>query len=151
MEYEAVPFLLQELASGWGATKSNDEYLQQCQDDLLVMLQVETPRGVEAIDEIAETDGVDLIFLGPFDLSASASKMGQFDDPDVQDLIRRAEQAVIKSPCLLGGFRSPGRDLECMFNDGYSLVCGSVDLGLLREAARIDANTGKDATGNSGN
>lgn len=130
----AYPFVR---ASSYG---SNPNYLQQCEDDLLVMVQVETERGVESIQEISEVDGIDGIFLGPFDLSASIGKVGQFDNPQVQSLIKKAEDAVLQSGCFLAGFKSGGRALEAMFNeDGYSLVCGSVDLGLLRDAAQEDA------------
>ena len=118
---------------------SQKEYLRQCRDDLLVMLQVETTEGVNAIPEIAAVEGVDAIFLGPLDLSASIGKMGDFRDPEFVDLMAWAEREIRGSgDCLLAGFRGPGRDLEDMFKKGYSLVCGSVDIGLLREAARQD-------------
>jgi 2-keto-3-deoxy-L-rhamnonate aldolase RhmA len=137
----AVPFIR---ASGWGR---NSDYVQMCQDDLLVMVQVETQQGVDAIPDIAAVDGVDAIFLGPFDLSCSVGKMGQFDDAQVTALIRNAERAVLESPsnCLLAGFRSPNRSLKEMYDSGYSLVCGSVDLGLLREAARHDVEAANQA------
>jgi 2-keto-3-deoxy-L-rhamnonate aldolase RhmA len=128
----AVPFIR---GSSWGMTP---EYMRQCENDLLVMVQVETPKGVQAISEIAAIEGIDAIFLGPMDLSCSIGKMGLFDDQEVIDLIREAEEAVRDSGCLLAGFRSPGRDLKDMFDAGYSLVCGSVDVGLLRDAARQD-------------
>lgn len=130
----AVPFVR---ASGWGMEL---DYMQRCNQELLIMVQVETPQGVDAIDEIANVDGIDLIFLGPMDLSCSIGKMGKFDDPQVIDLMHRAEEKVLNNPnVLLGGFRPPGRDLREMFGEGgYSLVCGSVDVGLLREAARTD-------------
>ena len=102
------------------------------------MVQVETAEGVQAIKEIAHVPGIDGIFLGPFDLSCSIGKTGQFDDADVQQIMAQAEQAVIQSPCFLAGFRPPNRALKEMFDSGYSLVCGSVDLGLLRDAARAD-------------
>ena len=54
------------------------------------LVQVESSAGVEAIPEIAEVDGVDGIFLGPFDLSASLGKMGQFEEGgEVSELIER--------------------------------------------------------------
>ena len=122
--------------SGWGL---DSDYLRRCVDDLLVMVQVETPNAVQNIDEIASVEGIDMIFLGPLDLSASIGKMGQFQDPAVQALIQDAEQRVVESPCLLGGFRPPGRDVEGMMQSaGYSLVAGSVDLALLRDAANRD-------------
>lgn len=137
----AVPFVR---ASGYGYV-SNEEYLRQCNDDLLLMVQVETPKAVDAIPEIASVEGIDVIFLGPFDLSASAGKMGDFSDPDVQSLIARAEKAILQSPCLLGGFRPPGVALSEMFEKGYRFICGAVDIGLLREAARLDVRNGQDA------
>jgi 2-keto-3-deoxy-L-rhamnonate aldolase RhmA len=131
-------------ASGWSF---NSEYVQDTEQDLLVMIQVETLEGVKAIPEIAAVPGVDGIFLGPFDLSCSVGKMGQFDDPDVKDLIRCAEEAVVSSKdCFLAGFRAPGRDLHDMFHTaGYSLVCGSVDMALLRQAALADVETANDS------
>lgn len=133
----AVPFVR---ASGYGIQMSTQEYMRQCQEDLLVMVQVETPKGVEAIPEIAAVPGIDGIFLGPFDISCSIGKVGQFEDAEVQELMQKAEQAVRSTDCFLAGFRSSGRDLNTMFwDDGYSLICGSVDLGLLRNAAQRDA------------
>jgi 4-hydroxy-2-oxoheptanedioate aldolase len=136
----AVPFIR---ASGYG---SNPNYMKECQEDLLVMVQVETRKGVDAIAEISSVEGIDGIFLGPFDLSCTIGKVGQFDDPEVKALIAAAEEAVRQSDsCFLAGFRSAGRDLETMFQqDGYSLVCGSVDLGLLRDAAQKDAQVAKE-------
>ena len=131
-------------ASSWGM-QSN--YIKKAQNDLLVMVQVETPQGVDAIPEIAQVPGIDGIFLGPLDLSCSLGKLGQFNDAEFQALISRAEQAVVKesSGCFLAGFRYPGREVLEMFQSGYSLVCGAVDLGLLREAAKADAKVGQDA------
>lgn len=122
------------------------DYVQQCQEDLLVMVQVETAAGVDAIPEIAAVEGIDAIFLGPLDLSASIGKMGQFQDPEFEEILARAQEAILASDdCLLAGFRAPGRDLRDMFNDGYSLICGSVDIGLLQEAARLDVLAGNRA------
>jgi len=131
----AVPFVR---ASGYG---KNREYMRQCQEELLVMVQVESQRGVDAIPDIASVPGIDGIFLGPFDLSCSIGKVGRFDDNDVKELVQSAESSVRSSKCFLAGFQSGGRNLGQMFDAGYGLVCGSVDLGLLREAARKDADS----------
>lgn len=132
----AVPFVR---ATGWGTQMTSQEYMQKCQEELLVIVQVETQKAVEAIDEIAAVDGIDMIFIGPLDLSCSVGRMGSFDDEQVSELLQTAERKIRDGPCLLGGFRPPGRDLDEMFGEaGYSLVCGSADLGLLRDAARAD-------------
>ena len=129
----AAPFVR---ASAWG---HDPNYVARCQDsDLLVMVQVETPQGVKAIPDIAAVPGVDAIFLGPLDLSCSIGKMGQFQDPQVKDLLAQAEAAVKATNCLLAGFRPMGRSTQDMLDAGYSLICGSADVGLLKEAARQD-------------
>jgi 2-keto-3-deoxy-L-rhamnonate aldolase RhmA len=139
----AVPFVR---ASGWG---TQDDYVEQCNNDLLVVVQVETVLGVKNIEEIADVDGIDMIFLGPMDLSASIGRMGQYEHPDVVALIQKAERKVREAPnCLLGGFRPVGRSVPDMFDKaGYSLVAGSADMGLLREAAKQDVKASKAAKG----
>lgn len=44
------------------------EYLQQANDTLVTMVQIETKEALDAVDEIAAVDGVDVLFIGPFDL-----------------------------------------------------------------------------------
>jgi 2-keto-3-deoxy-L-rhamnonate aldolase RhmA len=124
-------------ASGWGL--SRQDYLQQAADDLLVMVPVETADAIAAVPDIAAVPGIDGIFIGPLDLSASVGKMGQFHDPEVQALMASAERAIRDADgVFLAGFRAPERELRDMYAAGYQLVCGSVDLGLLREAAKAD-------------
>lgn len=139
----AVPLVR---ATGYGLAESAEEYLRLCREELLVLVQVESPAAVEAIPEIAAVEGVDGIFLGPYDLSAALGKMGRFEDPEVRRLLARAEAKVRESESVLAGFRSPGRDLGEMFGEcGYGLVVGAADLALLREAARLDAAQGREA------
>jgi 4-hydroxy-2-oxoheptanedioate aldolase len=123
----AAPFVC---GNAWGFLNTMEEYLRQCEEDLLVMVQVETLSGVEAITEITNVPGVDAIFLGSFDLLASIGKMGQMDDSEVRQVFADAKEAVwLTDDCLLAGFRSLNRVLKRMFDkDGYSLVCGSVDM-----------------------
>ena len=138
MKYVVVPFRL------YGHI-DRETYLQQCQNDLFVMVQVESPKAIDAIPDIAQIDGIDAIFLGPLDLSSSIGKMGQFDDPQFRELVHRAEQSILSNGCLLAGFRPPNQTIQSMFQRGYSFICGSVDLGLLKDAARVDAKKGNDA------
>jgi 2-keto-3-deoxy-L-rhamnonate aldolase RhmA len=137
----AIPFIR---ATSYGNI-DRETYLEQCQNDLLVMVQVESPQAIESIPDIAQIDGIDAIFLGPLDLSSSIGKMGQFDDPQFTKLMQQAEQSIISNGCLLAGFRPPNQTIQSMFEKGYSLICGSVDLGLLKDAARVDAKKGNDA------
>lgn len=142
-------------ASAYGRDK--DYYNKTCMDDLLTIVQVESEDGIENIPEIGMVDGVDCIFLGPFDISCSINQMGQFEPGgDVMKLIRHAEELVRETSekkkekqlqrqqppygLILGGFRSPGRSLQEMFSPdiGYQFIAGSIDIGLIQNAAKVD-------------
>lgn len=57
------------------------EYLQRANDTLVTIIQVETKEALEAVDEIAAVDGVDALFIGPFDLGKSDSTNSSTDSP----------------------------------------------------------------------
>lgn len=149
----AYPFVR---ASHYG---QNSEYFDvDSNQDLLTILQVESEEAIENIPEIGMVDGVDVIFLGPFDISCDVGEVGNFaENGRVMEMIQRAEQLVRDTNekkkhkkdvgLCLGGFRAPGRSLESMFSPevGYQLVAGSVDLGLLQAAAMADYEAGLDA------
>lgn len=78
-------------ASGWGL---DEAYTRDCEERCLVLCQVETPGGVEAAGAILELDGVDGIFVGPMDLSASLGHMGDPSHHEVKHAVARVEAAA---------------------------------------------------------
>jgi 4-hydroxy-2-oxoheptanedioate aldolase len=104
-------------------------------DNLLVICQIESAQGVEAIPDIARVPGVDLLLVGPYDLSGSIGRLGQFDHPQVRTLIERAERAILDSGALYGSIPSPVRSTAQLIAAGCRLViCGS-DIGFVRNGA----------------
>ena len=63
-----------------------DDYLPAANQETCVVVQIETPAGLENLEAIAQVDGVDVVFAGPADLSASLGRIGQIDHPDVQQV-----------------------------------------------------------------
>lgn len=124
-------------ATGHGA--SWKDYVAGGADELLLMCQIETPAGVENVAEVADTDGVDLLFVGPFDLSASLGHLGEPDHSVVREAIGKVERAAKAAGKLLGAIPTPGRTPEELYAAGYDLVVGGPDNGLLREAALAEA------------
>jgi 2-keto-3-deoxy-L-rhamnonate aldolase RhmA len=112
-----------------------ERYAKEANDALLVIAQIETMKAVEAVEAIASTPGVDMLFIGPSDLSASMGHIGKPDHPEVQKAIRAVEAAVKRAGKWLGIVPTAGRPADSLFADGYHLVLGAADITLLREAA----------------
>ena len=64
--------------------------LEQANDEVLVAVQIETRAGLDALDQIAAVQGVDMIFVGPGDLSASLGLAGGIADPALQEIVAAA-------------------------------------------------------------
>jgi len=73
------------------------EYLSTANDEVFLALQVEDKESVECVDEIAALPGVDLLFVGPGDLSISYGVPFEFDHPLVQSAIDRVASAARKA------------------------------------------------------
>jgi 2-keto-3-deoxy-L-rhamnonate aldolase RhmA len=121
-------------AADYGSDWRN--YLKRINGDLLVICQIETREGVDNVDAIAGVDGVDMLFIGPFDLSASLGYPGEPDHVEVRKAILRIEQAAARAGKLLGSIQTSERPAARLFADGYKLVLADGDVTLLRDAAR---------------
>jgi len=64
-----------------------DDYLPVANQETGLVLQIESPKGMANLDEIAAVEGVDVVFAGPADLSASLGVIGQFGHPKLQEYL----------------------------------------------------------------
>ena len=74
-------------ASRWGQAEG---YLSRADDEICLMLQVESPQALANLEAIAAVEGVDGVFIGPADLSASMGHLGNASHPDVTAAISDA-------------------------------------------------------------
>jgi 4-hydroxy-2-oxoheptanedioate aldolase len=107
-------------------------YYDRVADELLVIVQIETPQAVENATAIAEVDGVDVVFIGPRDLSANIGKLNKMDDPELRDLIAKVEQATLRSGKALGTVAPTGALVKQLFDRGYSFLISGSDMTHLR-------------------
>lgn len=110
---------------------SFNEYLEKANSKLIVMIQIEHTDAVKNIDSIFKVKGIDAIFIGPYDLSASMGLTGKVNHPKV-----RAAVDLIKKKCLEAGlpyaiFGGTPESLEQDIKEGCTYpVCG-VDVAIL--------------------
>ena len=120
-------------AHGYGA--GFEEYVAQANDRVAVIVQAEHIEAVENIEAIVRVPGLDAIFVGPYDLSASMGKPGQVSDPDVQAAIRRVRDAALAAGVRLGIYCSDAKAARGFVRQGYTLIGMSTDLNYLAQAA----------------
>ena len=128
-------------ASGYGV--STEHYLKNYRDDFMLLLQIETAEAVDAAQEIAAVDGVDCIFIGPYDLAGSLGCHAQPDHKITKAAIKRIRKAVESTDTLLASLTTAGVGAKRLLSDGYDLVFTGSDVSLLREAMSADAAKGE--------
>jgi len=115
-------------AAGFGRIKN---YPQRCEEELCVLLQVETRLGLQNLEAIARTDGVDGVFIGPGDLSAALGHVGNPSHPEVlaaiEDAIRRIRACGRPAGILTGDDALIRRYFEL----GCAFVAVGTDVGIL--------------------
>ena len=111
-------------------------YFDVVNDNIAVIVQIESRKAVAAIDEICAVDGVDCVFIGPSDLAAGYGYLGNPLHPEVQE----AMQQIIASAKAHGkpaGILAPVEaDARRYLEMGVSFVAVGSDLGVFRNASQ---------------
>jgi 2-dehydro-3-deoxyglucarate aldolase len=115
-------------AHGYGARFA--EYVASANRDTTIVAQVEHIDGVRSIDRILGTPGVDAVFVGPFDLSASMGKPGRIGEADVREAIDLVRKACAARGVPAGIFAPDERAAGAALGEGFSLVCVGMDVTL---------------------
>jgi 4-hydroxy-2-oxoheptanedioate aldolase len=80
-----------------GFSKDFDSYWKDSTENILGIIQVETPEILNHLDQIAAIDNIDVLFIGPADLSMALGIFGQFDNPMFKDAVRATVNAAEKA------------------------------------------------------
>ena len=70
------------------------DYAKRAEEELCLLVQIETREGLESLEAIAKTDGVDGVFIGPADLAAALGHLGEQQHPEVQSAIQDAIKRI---------------------------------------------------------
>ena len=82
--------------------------------------------------QIMATPGIDVAVIGPGDLATSINKRGQIDDPEVQALMKRAEEGILKSGVPIGGVARTAEQANQMIARGYLALALGFDWSLFQ-------------------
>lgn len=81
-----------------------NEYTKRQNEETTLIVQIEGKRGVENVQEIVAVEGIDVIFLGPYDISSSLGIPGQVHDSEVRELMAEVCDVAANSETIVGTF-----------------------------------------------
>lgn len=117
----------------YGAVK---DYFARVDDEVLLIVQIESRAGVAAAAEIAAIEGVDALFVGPSDLAAAYGQLGHPGHPEVQQAIADVHAAARAAGKATGILAPAEADARRYLAQGLTFVGVGSDLGLLRMASQ---------------
>jgi len=123
-----------------GTTRANKfgrvtDYFNRFEDELAVLLQLETLSAIALAEEIADVDGVTGIFFGPADIAADMGLLGQPTAPEVWKVIRECAAKLIAKGVPVGTLVFDSKFANELLESGFTFVAVGSDLGLLAKGA----------------
>ncbi|GAB3629547.1 2,4-dihydroxyhept-2-ene-1,7-dioic acid aldolase [Pandoraea terrae] len=120
-------------AGGFG---NRPDYVRTANAQVAVLAQIESRRGLENVDAIVATPGVDGLFIGPGDLAANLGHLGDSRSPDVQEAIERIARAAEVAGKTCGIFVTDATAGKASRAQGINMIALSAEVMLLLRAAR---------------
>ena len=120
-------------AQGYGARFK--PYLDSANEETAVILQIEHIRAIQNIESIVSIPGIDCLFIGPYDLSASMGKTGLVNDPEVQDAISMVKKCADRANIPMGIFGASPEAVKAYVEEGYVLIAIGIDTVIFANAA----------------
>ena len=123
-------------AAGYGT--NFDTYFKEASNKLLTVTQIETGLAVENAEAIAAVEGVDVLFVGPMDLSISVNLPKRFDDKEYLDILAKVAQAA-KKHGKAAGILLPGTQLlDLAYDLGYTFIAVGADSGMVMQGMKAN-------------
>src|SRR5262245_40437607 len=129
-------------ASRYGRVK---DYLQNANGEICLLVQVETRAALDQLEEIAAVEGVDGVFIGPSDLSASFGHIGNPQHAEVQAALQQSVKRLQAAGKPAGILTLNEEEARRYIAWGYTFVAVGSDIGLLGRGADALVRTFKPA------
>ncbi len=109
-------------------TMALEPYLRAANEQTFLVVQIETPQAVANARAIAEVEGVDVLFLGPADLSILSGIPGQFDHPLLEDATRQVADAARRAGKHWGMPAGSPEQTQQLLDMGGRFICHNADI-----------------------
>ena len=112
------------------------EYLKVANKEILAIMLIEHYEAVDHIEEILSVPGVDVVFVGMFDLSGSMGLLGQTGHPRVEEAAQKVLAAAKKARVPAGIISLTPEEINKRIEQGFQFIAVSIDAALLTSAAK---------------
>lgn len=130
-------------ASDYGTLNPLD-YFNKENEETLIVVHCENKVGLDNLDEIVEVPGIDVIFLGPFDMSQSLGVPGQVNHPLIEEAAQRVIKMSKESGKAAGIFVSNGEQARLRKEQGFQYITIGMDVTLLGMVCKDEVAKVKD-------
>jgi 2-keto-3-deoxy-L-rhamnonate aldolase RhmA len=118
-----------------------NEYLKAANDETVIVVQIEDMEAIERVEEIAEVQGIDVLFVGPADLALNLGVPGQCKHPKVLDAIRRVIKACEARNLVCGTPAIDPEHCKRLIDEGVRYLTDGSDWRMLTDGFRRTKET----------
>lgn len=118
------------------ATMDPLSYFEKANSETLIVIHCENKVGLENLDEIVKVPGIDVIFLGPFDMSQSLGIPGQLNHPLIQDAADRVLKVCKETGKAAGIFVPNGEQAKLRISQGFQYITIGLDFTLFANGCK---------------
>ena len=111
-------------------------YYKKANENVVVIIHIEGEEGIRNLDDILAVEGLDVIFIGPYDLSQSLGVPGDINNPLVVDKIKEVIEKTRKRGLIVGTFVEDVETSYKWIDMGIQYISYSVDVGILYERSK---------------
>lgn len=122
-------------AARYGAVNPID-YFQQANSEIFIAVQCETKEAVSNLDEILKVEGIDMVFIGPTDLSQSLGYPWNPSHQEVQKVIKHIIESTKEAGVISGIFAPALEDIKRYLEWGAEVIVCGADLSFLSKGAK---------------
>ncbi len=110
------------------------DHFGKANDSVISIIHIEGMEGINNLSEIVKVEGIDVIFLGPYDLSQSCGVPGEVDHPKVVNAMKEAVEVAKKHGKAVGTFTESPEKAKMWKGIGVQYISYAVDVGLIMNA-----------------
>lgn len=111
-----------------------NQYFDIANKDTLVIIHIEGIEGIENLDEILEVEGIDVIFIGPYDLSQSLGIPGDINNIKVEEKMKEVVSKASEKGKIIGTFVDDLEMAKKWSTHGVQYISYSVDVGIIYDS-----------------